>query len=78
MMYPPPTAHPTLAHAQQHLLKSISEGAGLTGTLEELGAWAGIATHDLNVCIEALCENGWIAVQREASGLVRLRLERHS
>jgi biotin operon repressor len=76
MMYPPPTVHPSLAHAQQHLLKSISEGTGLTGTVEELGAWAGITRDDLNTCINALRDAGWIAVQQESSGLLRLRLGR--
>lgn len=76
MMSPPPTAHPTLAHAQQHLLKAISEGAGLTGTVDELGAWAGIAPHDLRTCIHALTDAGWIAVQTEASGRLNLRLGR--
>jgi hypothetical protein len=77
MMYPPPTAHPSLAHAQQHLLKSISEGTGLTGTMDELGAWAGISAPDLNTCIRALRDAGWIAVQTETSGRLRLRLDRH-
>lgn len=77
MMYPPPTAHPSLAHAQQHLLKSISEGTGLTGTVEELGAWAGISAQDFQICVRALSAAGWIAVQAETSGRLRLRLDRH-
>ena len=76
MMYPPPTAHPTLAAAQQHLLRAISEGTGLTGTVDELGAWSGIAPHDLRTCILALSDAGWIAVQTETSGRLRLRLGR--
>jgi hypothetical protein len=75
-MYPPPTAHPTLAHAQQHLLKAISEGTGLTGTADEIGSWAGIAETDLHTCIRALRDAGWIAVQTESSGRLRLRLGR--
>ncbi|MCC7367947.1 MAG: hypothetical protein IT306_05970 [Chloroflexi bacterium] len=77
MMYPPPTAHPSLAHAQQHLLEAITQGSGLTGTLDELGSWAGIEPHDLRVCISALHDAGWIAVQKEVSGRLRLRLDRH-
>lgn len=69
-----PTAY--LAHVQQHLLDAITEGAGLTGTLDELGAWSGIATSDLSASIRALHETGWIAVQQEVSGRLRLRLER--
>ena len=72
----PPTAATTLAHVQQHLLDAITEGAGLTGTLDELGAWSGIAPGDLRTCIRALQESGWIAVQTETSGRLRLRLDR--
>ncbi len=76
MMYPSPTAHPTLEAAQQHLLRAISEGTGLTGTVDELGAWSGIAPHDLRTCIHLLTAAGWIAVDSEASGRLRLRLDR--
>jgi len=78
MISSPPSATVALAHAQQHLLKAITEGTGLTGTLDELGAWSGIAPHDLHTCIRELREAGWIAVQRETSGRLRLRLERHA
>lgn len=54
----------------------MSEGAGLTGTMDELSAWAGISTPDLSTCIRALRDAGWIAVQGESSGRLRLRLGR--
>ena len=37
---------------------------------------AGIAETDLHTCIRALRDAGWIAVQTESSGRLRLRLGR--
>jgi hypothetical protein len=64
------------AVAQQHILDVVAESTSLVGTLDELGAWSGISPTDLRDCLGALCDAGWIAVQTEKAGRLRIRLQR--
>ena len=69
----PPAVEPGLVLVQARLIETITDGAELCGTLDELAVKLGVEPYDLVAAAEELEAVGWLTMSMEGDGTVTMR-----
>jgi DNA-binding IclR family transcriptional regulator len=74
MATPHETMPAEMCAVEGHILEMVAEHEPIDTNLEGLAREVGLASEDLRACLRELAEAGWIAVEAEPDGRLRLRL----